>query len=61
MENRTDTKSKVKGVSAGSTGIHDSDMEGKEYAMSEEERAIFAAEEAARAAEIAAAKVGFSC
>ncbi|XP_074380070.1 lysine-specific histone demethylase 1 homolog 3-like [Apium graveolens] len=56
MENRTDTKSKVKGLSAGSTGIHDSDMEGKEYAMSEEEQAIFAAEEAARAAEIAAAK-----
>lgn len=60
MENRTDTKSKVKGLSAGATGIHDSDMEGKEYAMSEEEQAIFAAEEAARAAEIAAAKVGFS-
>ncbi|KAK1391655.1 lysine-specific histone demethylase 1-like [Heracleum sosnowskyi] len=56
MENRTETKSKVKGLSSDSTGRQDSKMEEKEYVMSEEEQAIFAAEEAARAAEIAAAK-----
>nr|XP_017239472.1 PREDICTED: lysine-specific histone demethylase 1 homolog 3-like [Daucus carota subsp. sativus] len=56
MENRIETKSKAKLLSAGSTGRHEFKMEEQEYPMSEEEQAIFAAEEAARVAAIAAAK-----
>ena len=59
-ETTNDSKMEITSRSQGSIGTLDTELEGNNVAMSEEEQAAFAAAEAARAAALAAAEVCFS-
>jgi hypothetical protein len=60
LETTNESKMEITSRSQGSIGALDTELEGNNVAMSDEERAAFAAAEAARAAALAAAEVCFS-